>query len=621
MRRKPPADGPFVPSRTYLHPERRALYYRPVLFMKRLLFILGLHLALLQGQAATWYVRPLVFSNTWNGNYPAPTSGIYGSQNGTSYGNAWNGLQSVVWGAGGVNTGDTLYICGTNIATFGPSMAPNPSSFLIQLTQSGVTLRGDYPGDAGLIFGGAIDGCNTYTWSGPDANGVYWTQCYGNASYFFNYQIVNGSPVILNLATNTTWVGNNGAFYGVASTSNYVKTVNGTAPATTNLTLSALGWSLQLTNGTSNIVFQALSFYGGWALNQWLNTPDYVNQIAAKSISFTNCTLLQGICINPLPYQDNWNVVGCEIGYAPYGICSYLQSQPRGASGCNVVGNFIHDLGVTNSCGTTNWPDTDSHGVGVQGGSCWLVSGNAISNTGPSIDFWIGTANFQTNNRVCYNFIDWASCMSGSAQSGAGIVFEGSGGPIGLASNNWIYGNIIMNTGLGATASWQGAGIEWALADCCNIYNNTIYNAVEGIQDTNNVSLPLGGTIVNNIIVNPKTNFLYLASGGTPASLTLDYNLFYTNATLAQPFDFGGPITNGAHTVFANPQLVSGSPSVATDVGLQASSPAIQAGTPIAGYIRDYFGTAIPTNRAPSIGAYQYPPPRPPNLNSATPGP
>ena len=412
---------------------------------------------LLSCSGATWYVRPLVYTTSANGVNPTPTAGRYGSQNGTSYANAWNDLQSVVWGASGVNAGDTLYVCGTNIAAYKGGIYPNTTTFTVWLTQSGVTLRGDYPGDAGLIFGGAIDQTDTYTWSGPDANGVYQTQTYGpgNPTWYFTYQIVNGSPVILDLATNTTWVGNNGAHYGPAtyggfSGNNYVKTVGGTAPVTTNLALLNLGWSLQLTNGTSNIVFQALTFYGNWSLFQWGCTPDYVHQIAATHISFTNCTMLQGIWINPLSYNDYWNVVGCEIGYAPSGIYSYLGPANRGAWWCNIIGNYIHDIGVTNSCGTVNYPDPDCHCIGVQGGSSWVVSHNICSNSGPSIDFWVGLHNAQTNNIVSYNVCDKVSTLAGS-QSGSGIVFEGtSGQDAGLASNVWIYGNIIMNTGLGA---------------------------------------------------------------------------------------------------------------------------------------------------------------------------
>ncbi|MFZ2054369.1 MAG: hypothetical protein WAU81_09240, partial [Candidatus Aminicenantales bacterium] len=46
-------------------------------------------------ESADWYVRP--------------AGGSYGTENGTSYANAWDGLLRVVWGPGGVQAGDTLW--------------------------------------------------------------------------------------------------------------------------------------------------------------------------------------------------------------------------------------------------------------------------------------------------------------------------------------------------------------------------------------------------------------------------------------------------------------------------------------------------------------------------------
>jgi parallel beta-helix repeat protein len=40
-----------------------------------------------------------------------PAGGNYGSENGTSYANAWDGFSSVVWGEAGVKAGDTLLLC------------------------------------------------------------------------------------------------------------------------------------------------------------------------------------------------------------------------------------------------------------------------------------------------------------------------------------------------------------------------------------------------------------------------------------------------------------------------------------------------------------------------------
>ena len=54
--------------------------------------------------ATDWFVRP--------------AGGNYGVENGTDYDNAWEGLEAVVWGSGGVVAGDTLYICGLHLREY-----------------------------------------------------------------------------------------------------------------------------------------------------------------------------------------------------------------------------------------------------------------------------------------------------------------------------------------------------------------------------------------------------------------------------------------------------------------------------------------------------------------------
>lgn len=532
---------------------------------------------------ATWYVRP-------NGA---------GSADGTSYANAWNGINSVVFGAGGVSTGDTLYICGTNILTY-TAGGPNVTSGLLRVNQGGITIRGDYPGDGALIFGGCVDNYNTYTWTGPDANGVYASQVKGtgNSSWAIQFEITNNYPYRLRRATNSTWVGGLGQCYFVESSSNYIKTISGGLPSSSTLALGGpLGWMLMITNGFHNITFQSLHFVGG---GLGLTYPDS-NFFGSTNITFTNCIFTDGVCSLAGSYlrvragNDYWKVLNCEIARTGEGIEADLQGMARGAWGWTVSNCWIHDIN------TPEYPTGgDPHAVGVQGGSSWTVVGNTISNTGPAIDFWAGLHTAQTNNVIARNYI--TSCYTtNSGDSGSGIVIEGTAGQdAGIASNVWIYGNVILNTGLGATADWQGAGITWAQPDFCNIYNNTIYNATEGIQ-LRQSSIPLAGNILNNLIVSPRTNCLYLQTGNTPTDLHLDYNLFWTNTYLATPFRFvaisGSPPANGAHTVVADPLFTP------PDFRLPTGSPAIHAGTSV-GPTTDYAGN--PFANPPSIGAFEF---------------
>jgi hypothetical protein len=84
-----------------------------------------------EGSGRIWYVRP--------------SGGSYGTENGSSYANAWDGFDNVDWTASGVQPGDTLYVCGTHteqVTVGGSGIAGHP-----------ITIRGDYSGDAGTIDG------------------------------------------------------------------------------------------------------------------------------------------------------------------------------------------------------------------------------------------------------------------------------------------------------------------------------------------------------------------------------------------------------------------------------------------------------------------------------------
>jgi hypothetical protein len=82
-------------------------------------------------------------------NGPVPTPGVYGTQNGTSYANAWNGLNSIVFGGAGVNfSQDTVYVCGSHIYTLS-NINNFPTQARVPVTVSGFTIRMDYPTDPG----------------------------------------------------------------------------------------------------------------------------------------------------------------------------------------------------------------------------------------------------------------------------------------------------------------------------------------------------------------------------------------------------------------------------------------------------------------------------------------
>jgi parallel beta helix pectate lyase-like protein len=89
---------------------------------------------------AIFYVRP-------------NQSGNYGSGDGSSYANAWNGLESVKWDRLNVSgTSSTLWVCGTHKRRMQvPSADYGGAGFTSARRYDGLVIRGDYPGDPGVL--------------------------------------------------------------------------------------------------------------------------------------------------------------------------------------------------------------------------------------------------------------------------------------------------------------------------------------------------------------------------------------------------------------------------------------------------------------------------------------
>lgn len=123
--------------------------------MIRYLFLVLFLISSLGANAATWYVRPVA-------------GGPYGSDNGTSYADAWDGFAAVVWGVSGVNSGDTLKVCGSFVTADydGGGLA------MLSVDQSNVIIDGDCS---------ANGGSTTATFTG-DSLRDYGLYCHDNTS-------------------------------------------------------------------------------------------------------------------------------------------------------------------------------------------------------------------------------------------------------------------------------------------------------------------------------------------------------------------------------------------------------------------------------------------------------
>lgn len=550
-----------------------------------------------------WYVRPGVYAQfDPDSGVPIATAGIYGLQDGSSYSNAWNGLFSVAWGENGVEAGDNLYVCGTHLYT-ASNLVFVATQGVDYITDSGystdypITIRMDSPIEPGAVWGASRNEINGGgTWYGPDANGVYWCS---NLLYSADYWANGTNVVLLNRESATTWTNDPGATFTTSGVW-YVKSPDGSNPAG-KICIDGMGYGFNF-GRASYLRFLNCRFFdatpGGEVLSRNPNDDTQTAVPVSSYITFDSCTLQYNASITLSTGNDHWTLRNSEIGNSPYGIYSFLNNHDTGANYLTVQSNYIHDMG------TPRFPHIDSHGVGVQGGTGNLIEDNHIENTGTAIEFWTSYQPM-TNHTIRYNFIKNIRVITnGTDGSGISISGDNTYSVPGLRTGFEIYGNIVMNTGLGGNQSGQGYGIVSGSPDFVDIYNNVLYQDPIGLAVLS-VNYPAQARVVNNIVVNSTTNFLTITGSGPGTNLLVDYNLYFpvSNAGSTQLTVLYG--SHDQHSVFANPSFVSGNPSVATDFMLAPTSLAVGAGTPINPLYNFGGSPQVPTNRAPDIGAFQ----------------
>jgi hypothetical protein len=550
-----------------------------------------------------WYVRPGVYKTLSDTGAPVATQGEYGHQDGATYANAWNGLFSVVWGEGGVEPGDTLYVCGTHLYT---ARVINflANQGVTMITESGVseefpiTIRMDAPVEHGLIWGAARNLLNDGgTWQGPDENGVYSSS---NVQYTADF-LLDGTNVMLLDRTNvTTWTGNTPMSFKTNGVT-YVKMPQVGNPAGMICSLG-LGYRFDLSR-SSYIRFQNCRFYGGapaMEASNW-NPKEDTQTIAQLSryITFDGCDLRYNSYLTPTPGHDHWTLSNSEISWAYYGIYTVLNLRSYGANFLTVRSNYFHHLG------TARFEHKDAHAVGIQGGEGHIIEANRIENTGSAIEFWTGSAPMR-DHLIRFNFIKdiYVKRVTG----GGGIVVSGDNATAveGTRTGFKIYGNVIMNTGLDGIDGWQGPGISSSARDYVEIYNNTICNANRGIS-VSVVKATAKGRVVNNIIMNPRGRYVqFTGELGVSTNSVVDYNLFFPATREAA--DFGiYDIQHDVNSVFADPKCISSNPFLPGDFQIRGDSKAIKAGVDV-GLLRDFAGNPVPRDVRPDIGAFQYVP-------------
>lgn len=508
-----------------------------------------------------WYVRPGVYTGSLTKSRPTPVGGTYGLQDGTSYENAWNGIREIVWGANGVCAGDTLYICGQHIYTINSNnyVAYQGVEYISECGFSDsypIIIRMDYHGDPGSIWGYTFDNLVTWSWSGPDANGVYST-----ISDNIPLAEYRGKPRVYKTKYVTTWVGDYGAKSSISGTV-YIKTFDGKSPANQSLMLGN-GYRLPIFY-SSYIKFYKCRFYNNpFELEKYYTIR--TGHLNAHHINFEKCIIWYGThLINPFKGNNNFIVSECDLGYGTESIYTMTDGDsPNNDIGVN---NLTVEFCKIHDIGTLDDDLADSHGIGIQAGSGHLIQYNEIWNTGGAIVFH-SYFQYMHHHIVRYNYIH--DTRETVTTGGIKISGDNATAVPGLRTDIHIYGNILARIG-------NGSCISGNCRDPVDIYNNIAYSpGVKGIN-MGVTSYPVSGVWHNNIVVDiqdPSDYYLY-ATGTHSSGLIYRDNLVYESDLDIPKFKASVSGWQNDNTVIADPLLKTFPPVNLEDFELQNGSPA-----------------------------------------------
>lgn len=542
--------------------------------------------------AAIWYVRP--------------AGGDYGREDGTNYDNAWDGLLNVLWDDDGVKPGDTLYVCGLHVHEM------TTRSWLITQAdinlaggtgkETRVTIRGDYPGDPGIVWGSYKMSYEPWV---DEGNKVWSITLPGNAfSDWYFEDIARTSFVVLDKVTSLEECQNNsGSHYSETyghSTKLYVHCSDSGNPTGR---IYGPRWGYDFKLGAN----QYITF-----LNLTLFNPARIEPIGprASHIRWEGCTLAYGEHAI-LDFYDGMHyieVINCELSWASNGIYNISVTNDA-PSHYRYIGNHIHDIGVRESN-----RNRDAHAIGIQGGVNGLIEGNKIERCGSGPLLFAFTDQRLQNTIVRKNFIRDIHQIGGA--SGYGISTQCMNDSLSDKSGNVFYYNIVINTPIAYRFQFEYQQ---------KFFNNVAYNCDIGLQTTRNFN-GKGAQLYarNNIFIYCNNYYIDLHTTATDSVFDFDHNIYYP-ATGEAFFD-AGEYANGKYTksysewqalskpgstfdpnsLIVDPYFTndSGAFSIPSDFTLKPSSPAINAGISV-GLSTDFAGNLIVDT--PDIGAFEFP--------------
>jgi len=552
--------------------------------MRKILISVICFLIILTSQifAADWYVRP--------------AGGSYGSENGTSYSSAWDGLLNIVWGEAGVQPGDTLWVCGLHVHNVTNKGYIATQADITPISGTGesarITIRGDYPGDPGIVWGAYRMIYESWIYEG---NNVWSITLPGNSyqDWFFENITVDSWIVFDKESTLAEVQANPGSHYSAnytGGTKLYVQCSDSGNP-TGRIYANRWGYHWKL-NGKEYITFLNLKMY---------NPYRFIRVDGGEShshIKLDGCTLWygEGILLR-LGNGCNYNeIVNCDIAWAENGI--YTTSTTNSAPSYYLFkGNTIHDMGI-------RIVDSDAHAIGIQGGHDGIIEDNYMYNCGTGVTLYAFTNQELKNTIVRRNIVRDTHTYGGA--NSRGIETACNNDSLSDKTGNQFYQNIVINADIGYRFQWE---------DEQEVYNNIACNCGIGLFSGRNYK-NYGGNIRarNNIFYNSRIYHVYYSTKASISVLDFDYNIYYPDRkkifkynSRERNFKRWRSFKKGNYSFDKNSSI--GNPLFIDpekyDFHLQPDSPAIDAGVNV-GLRYDFEGNLIPQRSSPDLGVYEY---------------
>jgi uncharacterized repeat protein (TIGR01451 family) len=505
--------------------------------------------------AATYFVRPYL------------QGGTYGSGDGSSYGNAWNGMAvfDTKWG-NTVGPGDTVYICGKHL-----NGRPTTGEGWLRPTVSGtenarITISGACPNDSGGIDKGNLYAVhlevNSSVWTDPDADGVY-SQPYGGCTYPFlledGTRRLNWIPIDTTQTPPVPTVPYNqwpaGSFTQLGCGGDlYYKPSSGVASGHSIHTAHSV---LVIVNGQQYINIQDLRLFASTNASFMLSNADFI-RIQNNEFQWGGIQAGDSVTGGLLGDNDDCEVLNNSI-HDMLGTGIYLLTQGSNSGYVNtdsndrwrIAYNEIYNISPGNilpGCeGCVPYPDNgDRHGIGIQGGNGIVIEYNHMHNIGGegiviynwsnNVENGVRIGQNQRENTIRYNYIHDIKDLSPGCQSGQtscsnqrGIELGSDSYPVipESSTGNIVHHNILSNvagTAFRFKSYKPDSGFTW------RILNNVVYKAGVahefGLCAFNDGGLSRqfvpGHQFTNNIIMDSDSLHVNMASVQNPNNCPLD---------------------------------------------------------------------------------------------------